>query len=258
MGSLNPTTRMKTPILKLLAIALLGLPVMAAEPPPTPPPAQQAKPAPNEKLSPELAALLRFKPKNQKDVPKAESRVVAATRSGGGTPIKLVALAPTAGGITTLDQPRLWWWQSANTAAGEVEFVLTRMDGRPRSVLVIKLGAMKAGYNAINLANPLINPTKVTMEPGIEYQWTLGCFSQLEKDSVFVRMIRVENPALAKLVATDRFSAATLTSLSDSGNWYELFDTVAFPSRLTPENPELATIRSRLLNEIGLDRQTNQ
>jgi hypothetical protein len=250
---------MKIEILRLLGIALLGLPPLAAEPPPAspPPPAQQPESAPDKKLSPELAALLRLKPKNQRDVPKAESRVVAATRNGGGAPVKLVALAPNAGGITTLGQPRLWWWQSADTAAGEMEFVLTRMDSRPRSVLVTKLGAMKAGYNAIDLSHPLINPTKVTMEPGIEYQWTLGCFSQLKKDSVFVRMTRVDNPPLAKLVETDRFSATTLTSLSDSGNWYELFDTVAFPSRLAPENPDLAAIRSRLLNEIGLDRQTN-
>jgi hypothetical protein len=250
---------MKSPIRIMLAVALAGLPVIAEEPPADPTPQQEPQPAPapeKKPLSPELAALLRFKPKSQRDAPKAESRVVGATRSGGGPPVKLVALAPVAGGITTLDQPRLWWWQSADTAAGEMEFVLTRMAGRPQSILAVKLGAMKAGFNAIDLSNPGINPKKVGMDPGVEYQWTLGCFSQLEKDSVFVRMTRVDNPSLAKLVATERYSAGTLTSLSDSGNWYELFDTVAFPSRLAPENTDLAAIRARLLDEVGLDRQT--
>ncbi|MEO5714039.1 MAG: DUF928 domain-containing protein [Luteolibacter sp.] len=249
---------MKSPILKLLVSALAGLPLMAAEPPSPAPPTQkpQPEPAPDGKLSPELAALLRFKPRNQRDVPKAESRVVAATRGGGAPPVKIVALAPTAGGITTLEQPRLWWWQSANTAAGEVEFVLTRMDARPRSVLAIKLGAMKAGYNALDLSNPAINPEKIHLEPKVEYQWTLGCFSQLQKNSVFVRMSRVDDPALAKLLASEPFSSATLTSLSESGNWYELFDTVAFPSRMTPENPEFSAVRAQLLNEVGLQNQT--
>lgn len=150
-------------------------------------------------------------------------------------------------------QPRLWWWQSESTAGGELEFALTHMGKRPKSLLVVKLGPMKAGYNAIDLSSLAINPTKIGLETGAEYQWTLGCFSGQRKDSVFVRMDRTDDPALANLLATEPGSAAALTSLSESGNWYELFDTVAFSSGSAPENPELAAIRTRLLNQIGLD-----
>lgn len=239
---------MKSPIQQLLLTGLLGLPLLAQDPPAAPKP-PEAKP-----VSPELAALLKFKPKPTREASqKSGSRVIAATRSGGAAPVKLVALAPISGGITVSTQPRLWWWQSAATAGGELEFALTRMGKRPKSLLAIKLGPMKAGYNAIDLSNPAINPTKVLLESAAEYQWTLGCFSDQRKDSVFVRMDRADDQALAKLLVTEPTSAATLTSLSESGNWYELFDTVAFSSGSAPENPDLAAIRTRLLNQIGLD-----
>lgn len=247
--------------LSLLA-GLVVLPLIAEETPSpplpaAPPPDNRSPDPPNAKtLPPELAALLRFKPKSQRSGPEGGSRVIAATRSGGAPPVKLVALAPSTGGITSASQPRLWWWQSAETLPGEMEFALTRMDGRPQTVLVVKLGAMKAGYNAIDLSNPSINPTKVALENKVEYQWTLGCYSQLQKNSVYVRMSRMEDPALAKLLDTDRFSSATLTSLSESGNWYELFDTVAFPSRIAPQIPELAAVRTRLLDQVGLQDET--
>lgn len=258
----QPTHEMKNSIQQILLAGLIIFPLLAEETPPPPPPAvappetRTATPANAKALSPELAALLRFKPKSLKDGSTGGSRVIAATRSGGGPPVKLVALAPSSGGITSSSQPRLWWWQSADTVPGEMEFALTRMDGRPQTVLAVKLGAMKAGYNAIDLSNPSINPTKITLEDKIEYQWTLGCFSQLQKDSVFVRMSRVDDPALAKLLNADPFSSATLTSLSESGNWYELFDTVALLSRMAPQIPEPAAVRTRLLHQVGLQNET--
>ena len=239
---------MKFAIRQLLLTGILGLHVLAQPAPPQP------KPTPPKPVSPELAALLKFKPKPKKESTRSGSRVIAATRSGGVPPIKLVALAPASGGVTISSQPRLWWWQSAATAGGELEFALTDMSGRPKGLLAIKLGPMKAGYNAIDLSSPAINPAKIALRSGAEYQWTLGCFSQQRKESVFVRMDRTDDPALAKQLAADPASATTLTALSESGNWYELFDTVAFSSGSAPENADLAGIRARLLNQIGLEQ----
>ena len=233
---------------QFLIAGILGLHLLAQTAPP-PPKAPAPKP-----VSPELAALLKFKPKQKKEPTRSGSRVIAATRSGGAGPVKLVALAPVSGGITVSSQPRLWWWQSAATAGGELEFALTGMSGRPKSLLAIKLGPMKAGYNAIDLSNPAINPAKIALESGGEYQWSLGCFSQQRKDSVFVRMDRVDDPALALRLSADPASAATLNSLSESGNWYELFDTVAFSSGSAPENADLSAVRARLLSQIGLEQ----
>lgn len=238
---------MKSLIQPFLLAGIIGLPALAENPAPPP--------EPPKPVSPELAALLKFKPKpKSENSRKAGSRVIAATRSGGAAPVKLVALAPVVGGVTNSAQPRLWWWQSADTAGGELEFALTQLTGRPKNLLALKLGPMKAGFNALDLSSPAINPARIRLEPGLEYQWSLGCFSTQRKDSVFVRMDRVDDPALAKLLTKDPASAPTLTYLSDSGNWYELFDTVAFSSGTSPQSSGLAAIRTRLLNQIGLEQ----
>jgi Domain of Unknown Function (DUF928) len=216
-------------------------------------PAPQPKAPETKPVSPELAALLKYKPKPNKESKRGGSRVIAATRSGGAVPVKLAALAPAGGGISCSSQPRLWWWQSAATSGGELEFVITLMGKRPKSLLAVKLGPMKAGYNALDLSNPAINREKIVLEPGAEYQWSIGCFSGQRKDSVFVRLDRIDNPDLTKQLVSDPTSAATITVLSESGNWYELFDAVAFSSGMTPANPELTAIRARLLAEVGLD-----
>lgn len=241
---------MKSLLYAALIAGWLVFSVRAETPPPAP------KPAETKPVSKELAALMRYKPKPGRAKPATGRRVIAATRSGGAAPVKLVALAPAAAGITAVAQPRLWWWQSAPTSGGELEFVLTRMGTRPTTVIEVKLGPMKAGFNAIDLSGTAVNPTKATLEPGAEYQWTLGCFSGPRKESVFVRMARVEDPALAKLLAAEPGSAASVASLSESGNWYELFDTVAFSSGREPQNADLATLRADLLRQVGLDLET--
>jgi Domain of Unknown Function (DUF928) len=231
-----------------LLVAAWFVPALAAQTPPTSPKAPEPKPP-----SKELAALLRYKPKPTRSAP-AGRRVIAATRSGGAAPVKLVALAPAAGGITAIAQPRLWWWQSAATAGGELEFVLTRMEPRPQTVIEVKLGPMPAGYNAIDLSSSAINPTKAALAPGVGYQWTLGCFSGPRKESVFVRMSRAADPTLAKLLVTEPGSPATVSALSDAGNWYELFDIIGFPAGRDPQNAPLTALRADLLKQIGLDQ----
>jgi hypothetical protein len=222
-------------------------PPVAPVAPVTPPEDKRATAKPD---SPARSAMYRYLAKNSGKPAGQRSR--AATRNGSVPPVTLVALAPNEPALTLLAKPRIWWWQSESTRPGELEFSLTRMGDRPSIVFETKLGPLKPGYNAIDLSQAAINPGNVALESGVEYMWTLSCLNGLENNSVFVRIRRSKDDALAAKFAKEPSAADTVASLSAAGNWYELFDTVALPARLKPQDEDFATIRQSLLDQIGL------
>lgn len=204
-----------------------------------------------------------YKPK--KAVAKSSgkgSQVLAATRGSDKSALRLVALAPENDGVTLAAQPRIWWWQSAATAPGELEFTLSRVGTPSRTVFTVKLGARKTGYHAIDLADERINPKAVSLDSGAKYVWSVGCdvppvkAGEIPtKNSVKVFMVRESDEKIAGLLAETPLSGETVGLLSDSGNWYELFDLVAFSSRLQPDHEGLATLRDQMLNQVGLKNE---
>lgn len=208
----------------------------------------------------DLSSGAAYKPK--KAVAKASgkgSQVLAATRSGGKSALRLVALAPENDGVTLAAQPRIWWWQSAATAPGELEFTLSRVGKPSRTVFAVKLGARKVGYHAIDLSDERINPKGVSLDSGAKYVWSVGCDvppvkagEVPTKNSVKVFMVRDSDEKLEGLLAETPVSGETVGLLSDSGNWYELFDLVTFSSRLQPDHAGLASLRDQMLGQVGL------
>ncbi len=196
-------------------------------------------------------------PQNADGKRKFTTATAAVTRTNKKDTIKLVALAPADGGVTLEDQPRLWWWQSEATEAGELEFVLSKLvsdrdQGQPETVLSVSFGALKAGFNAIDLSHPLINKKQLRLHEGAVYQWSVGCHNGINKDAFFVLMQRVGNPDLANQWKVEPQAVSTLNALSRSGNWYELFDAVAYRSVLDPGDEGCVELRNRLLSHVGL------
>jgi hypothetical protein len=210
----------------------------------------------------DLAGGAGYKP--QKAVSKAAGKgaqVLAATR-GTKSDLKLVALAPESNGVTLSAQPRIWWWQSTETDPGELEFTLSKVGKPTRTVFAVKIGARKKGYHAIDLSDVRINPKEVSLEPGATYLWSLGCDVPPTKageiptkNSVKVFLVRKSNEELEEKLNESPVSGAVVSQLSDSGNWYELFDMVAFSSGLQPDHAGLAELRDRLLGQVDLKKE---
>ncbi len=167
--------------------------------------------------------------------------IITATR-GGKTDIRLVAIAPGHGAITCLESPRLWWFQSEQTAARDLEFVLSRLDGKePRVVLRSFLPAMQKGFNHIDFRNPAFNRDAVKLADGGTYQWTVRLAAEAESPQVFCRL---------KVALNGK--RQTLASLSESGNWYELFDLISTAAEKEGASPEITDARQDLLTQIKL------
>jgi len=180
---------------------------------------------------------------------------------GNGPPIKLVALAPGDMAHTHRAQPRLWWYQSQRSESGELEFVLTRIQGRrPEMLLSVPLRGMPQGFNSVDLSNGLFNPNDVQLEKGSTYQWAI----QLRPDptrtdsgsaAVYVKIQHSPVPGLedaALAGADEERQVAAVKALSTAGNWYELFDCVALLARNHPSDPEILNLRQRLLEDAKL------
>ena len=134
-------------------------------------------------------------------------------------------------------------------------FELERAKEPATLVFSLKLGALPAGFNALDLAQAG-KGQQIRLEAGVEYEWILSCFDGQKKNSVRVRIERHDDLDLAGFKPRQGGDPKTIAALSESGNWYELFDAVAFPARIDPGAAGYAGIRQRLLDQVGLGGET--
>lgn len=197
-----------------------------------------------------LRALSQFRGKSGHD----KNLVHAATRAGNVPELKLLALAPGDEGITVRQFPRFWWHQSSPSRNGELEFILTEIQGRrPVELLRLPLAAMPAGYNSVDLANPTLNPNRAGLGTELSYQWTIALRGSDAGSAVFAKVKRVQDPRIEELLASPPDLEGILKSLSASGNWYELFDSVAMLARRHPGENDATSARRLLLKDAGID-----
>jgi hypothetical protein len=199
-------------------------------------------------LSPEEEAMFQFMAQAGK--PNGE-RTRGVTRGPDKTAIKLVAIAPATVGVTHLESPRIWWWQSEATSPGEMEIELSSVEEPPVRVFKSKLNALPAGFNAFGPAG-LGADHKYHLKPGVEYEWILSVYEGTSKSSVIGRIVRRKDLDLGGFKAGQELDPKRIAALSKSGNWYELFDAVAFPAREDPASKGYASIRQKLLVQVGL------
>jgi hypothetical protein len=178
---------------------------------------------------------------------------VTATRGDNLADLRIITLAPGEKTlkpgeepVTAKPHPRLWWHQSESTASGELQFVLSRIDG-PKPGIVFKSGipAMEQGFNVVDLTSGRFKAAKVSLEDGATYQWTILSAKSPGSPQAFCRM---------------KVDAATngegLEALAESGNWYELFDAAATAAKDASgaEAAPMAELRGELIRQIGLDK----
>jgi Domain of Unknown Function (DUF928) len=232
------SVRILTLISLLSAAMLFPLPVSSQDKPPAPPPTQQAQVA---ATAPVYKPPLRGAPRG---------RIGGGTRGIGLDSLVVSVLAPDHSGLTTREQPSLYWVISSPTALA-VELTLT--DPRTtQPVLETRLpGPTRAGLQRIRL-----DEYGVRLEPGVAYRWYVAVIpdaGRRSKDILAGGIIERVEPTADLQDRLARARPEELPSVyAEAGFWY---DALAVSSDLIERSPgegPLRQQRTALLSQVGL------
>jgi len=177
-------------------------------------------------------------------------RVTGGSRGTGDTSITLDVLAPDEIGVTTQEQPSLFWFQSK---PADAKFEVTLLQGNKikpiRQVLVER--STKAGIQRLKLSE---HGAKLT--PGVEYQWVVALVTDpnnRSSDLVASGVIKRVEPAADLKEKIAKATPASLPGVyAEAGIWYDALAVLSDQIEAQPENKSLRETRSDLLRQVGL------
>ncbi len=177
-------------------------------------------------------------------------RVTGGSRGSGDSTITLDVLAPDDIGVTTREQPSLFWFQS-KPADAKFELTLLQESKVNPLVQVTVERSTKAGIQRMKLSDH-----GVKLTPGVEYQWVVALVSDPDNrssDLVASGVIkRVEPTADLK----EKIASATPASLpsvyAEAGIWYDALSVLTDQIKANPENKTLRETWADLLRQVGL------
>lgn len=184
-------------------------------------------------------------------------RVSGATRGDASrTLFVLSALAPDHTGLTTSEQPVLYWFLSRN-ASFPVE--VTLVDPRSaKPVLDVRLPPpIEAGVHAIRLADH-----NVRLERGVVYRWYVAVVPDAKRRSQdiltggAIQQIEASDSLRAKL---SRAGGSDVPALyAESGFWYDAIAAVSTLIESAPTDAALRAHRAAMLAQVGLPEIKDQ
>jgi hypothetical protein len=178
-------------------------------------------------------------------------RVTGGSRGTGDAEIKLDVLAPDDIGLTTQEQPSLFWFQS-KPAESKFELTLLQENKVKPLVQVNSESSTNSGIRRLKLSEH-----GVKLVPGVEYQWVVALVidpNNRSSDLVASGVIkRIEAPEELK----KKIAAATPATLAgvyaDGGVWYDALGALTDRIEAEPNNQALKDARSDLLRQVGLE-----
>lgn len=196
-----------------------------------------AAPAPKVRFRPQTAA--------------GESvRVTGGSRGTGPEAVALDVLAPDEVGITTQEQPSLFWFQSKPANA---RFELTLLqDNKVKPIVDVQVDrATKAGVQRLKLSDQ-----SVKLTPGVEYQWVVALITDPDnrsKDLVASGVIKLTEPSVDLKEKLAKADAASLPAIyAEAGIWYDALAALSDQIDASPDNQTLRQSRADLLRQVGL------
>jgi len=183
------------------------------------------------------------------------SRGAPQTRLGGGTRgdtrgLNVAVIAPDHTGLSSTNQPDLYWFVSRPVAA-PVEFVLMEVDGI-EPLLEKQLPAPEtAGIHRISLAN-----LGAKLQLGKEYQWSVSLVKDANarsKDTMAAGKIKVQPfiEASQKALETATPESAHLL-YAEAGYWYDAISRLRSRLAMSPMDQQLINSQAALLEQVGL------
>jgi hypothetical protein len=193
------------------------------------------------------AAPVRFRPATKE---ATSVRVTGGSRGSGESTVTLDVLAPDEIGLTTQEQPSLFWYQSKPANA---KFELTLLqDNKVKPIVQVQIErSTKAGIQRLKLAD-----YNAKLTPGVEYQWVIALVSDPDnrsKDQVASGVIkRIEPSADLKTKLAAAAPGAAVGLYADAGVWYDALSLLSDQIDADPANQTLHQTRADLLRQVGL------
>ena len=169
--------------------------------------------------------------------------------------LELVVLAPDHTGLTTREQPTLYWYVSKPVPARLEVTVINDEAIDPALEQVVATPGV-AGIQSIDLAN-----SGTRLEPGLEYRWFVSVIAdpgQRSNDVVASGTIQRIEPHAAlkgKLAGADERTLARI--YAEEGVWYDAIDALSRMIEKSPGDVALREQRAALLEEVGLQAAAN-
>ena len=177
-------------------------------------------------------------------------RIGGGTRGIGDQTLELVVFAPDHTGLTTKEQPTLYWYASEPVLSKLELTIINDKDIDPElEQMVAKTST--AGIQSIDLAK-----TKTRLIAGLEYRWFVSAVAdkaQRSNDIVASGTIQriIPDTELKKSIATADDSAL-ITIYTKEGIWYDAIDSLTQMARKHPENADLHEQHAAILEQVGL------
>jgi len=184
-------------------------------------------------------------------------RVALGTRTIVPPP-QIWALAPNHIGLTTREQPSLYWYA---TTSGTARVALVSVGAQGMKMLLNESVAASTSPRIMRID---LARYGIRLQPGIEYQWTVALESDPRQRSQRAAIERIAaNPELTKrLDAAPRPRHAAV--YAEAGIWYDAIASLGELIEQSPSDTSLRIQRAALLDQVGLkeaaaaDRQREQ
>lgn len=177
-------------------------------------------------------------------------RVGGSSRGADDALPSVMLLVPDHVGLTTAEQPALYWYLSKPTS---VRVEVTLIDDKGETPLI--------EYAVPNASGPAVHRIdlaahKVALKPGVEYQWSIAVVPNPNERSGdvmaggVVKRVGVPQKIAAQRAGASKQELARLYAAE--GIWY---DAIALYSELIEQQPKdraLRESRAALLEQVGL------
>jgi hypothetical protein len=175
-------------------------------------------------------------------------RIGAGTR-GKDQEFTMSVLAPDHTGLTSKDQPVLYWYVSKPLS---IPIELTIIDSGATPIIEkILAPPTKSGIQRLQLAE-----YGVHLEPGKQYQWFLTLVSDPKRRSkdvlagATIERLALSDNLAAQVSGVDRLSAARF--YAEGGQWYDAIAVLSEQIEANPLDPNPRVQRAALLQQVGL------
>jgi hypothetical protein len=182
---------------------------------------------------------------------KPPPRGAPSGRAGAGTrgivpPPRIWAFAPDHIGLTTREQPSLYWY-AAKSETARVELVAVGAQG-----VKVLLGENVAAPASPRVMSIDLARYGIRLQPGIEYRWTVALESEPRQGSNSAGIERIApSPELTtRLEATPRTRRPAV--YAEEGIWYDAIGSLGELIEQSPADTSLRMHRAALLEQIGL------
>ncbi len=178
------------------------------------------------------------------------ARVTGGSRGSGDSTVRLDVLTPDETGLTTQEQPSLFWYQSKPAKA---QFELTLLEeNKTKPLLQTKTDrASQAGIQRLKLADHGIR-----LEPGVEYRWVVALVIDPDNRSNdlvasgFVKRVSPSKDLQQKLAKAAPGARAGI--YAEAGIWHDALASLSDQIDAHPNDRDLRNQRASLLQQVGL------